>query len=80
MILLNGLKYARCFLMLIFSPKYYFNNLCFEVPQNVTWSRKFPNKKDNIKRKPLGSRVVSTSTGINEVRLSHHVPKASMVT
>ena len=38
--------------------KYYFNKLCFELPQNVTW----------IDRQPA---LISTSTGINGLRLSY---------
>ena len=30
--------YARLFLPVKFFPKYYFNKLCFELPQNVTWT------------------------------------------
>ena len=30
--------YARHILPVKFFPKYYFNKLCFELPQNVTWT------------------------------------------
>ena len=29
---------ARHFLLVKFFPKYYFNKLCFKLPQNVTWT------------------------------------------
>ena len=30
--------YAQHFLPVKFFPKYYFKKLCFELPQNVTWT------------------------------------------
>ena len=30
--------YAPNFLPVKFFPKYYFNELCFKLPQNVTWT------------------------------------------
>ena len=30
--------YARHFLLVKFFPKYYFNKLCFQLPQNITWT------------------------------------------
>ena len=30
--------YARAPLPANFSPKHYFNKLCFQLPQNVTWT------------------------------------------
>ena len=30
--------YARHFLPVKFFPEYYFYKLCFELPQNVTWT------------------------------------------
>ena len=30
--------YARHFLPVNFFPEYYFYKLCFELPQNVTWT------------------------------------------
>jgi len=47
--------------------KYYFNKLCFQLPQNVTWT-------DEI------TRMISTTTAINGVRLAHHISFASAVT
>ena len=31
-------SYTRHFLPVKFFPKYYFNKLCFKLPQNVTWT------------------------------------------
>ena len=36
-ILYDIVLYARHFLAVKFFPEYYFYNLCFELPQNVTW-------------------------------------------
>ena len=30
--------YARHFLPVKFFPKYYFNKLCFQLPQDITWN------------------------------------------
>ena len=46
--------------------KYYFNKLCFQLPQNVIWT-------DEI------TRAIRTRTGINEARLAHHISLASMI-
>ena len=54
------------FLSVMFFPKYYFNKPCFELPKfNVDW---------------WITRMISTSTGINGVRLAHHISEARMVT
>ena len=37
-ILYDIVLYARHFLPVKFFPKYYFYKLCFEPPQNVTWT------------------------------------------
>ena len=37
-ILYDIVLYARHFLPVKFFPKYYLNKLCFELPQNVTWT------------------------------------------
>ena len=37
-ILYDIVPYARHFLTVKFFPKYCFNKLCFELPQNVTWT------------------------------------------
>ena len=37
-ILYDIVLYARHFLLVKIFPKYYFNKLCFELPQNVTWT------------------------------------------
>ena len=37
-ILYDVVPYARHFLPVKFFPKYYFNKLCLELPQNVTWT------------------------------------------
>ena len=37
-ILYDIVLYARHFLPVKFFPKYYFYKLCFELPQNVTWT------------------------------------------
>ena len=37
-ILYDVVLYARHFLPVKFFPEYYFCKLCFELPQNVTWT------------------------------------------
>ena len=37
-ILYEIVPYARDFLPVKFSTKYYFNKLCLQLPQNVTWT------------------------------------------
>ena len=37
-ILYDIVLYARDFLPVKFFPEYYFYKLCFELPQNVTWT------------------------------------------
>ena len=37
-ILYDIVLYARHFLSVKFFPEYYFYKLCFELPQNVTWT------------------------------------------
>ena len=37
-ILYDIVLYARRFLPVKFFPEYYFYKLCFELPQNVTWT------------------------------------------
>ena len=37
-ILYDIVLYARHFLPVKFFPAYYFYKLCFELPQNVTWT------------------------------------------
>ena len=37
-ILYDVFLYARPFLPVKFFPEYYFYKLCFELPQNVTWT------------------------------------------
>ena len=37
-ILYDIVLYARHFLPVKFFPQYYFYKLCFELPQNVTWT------------------------------------------
>ena len=37
-ILYDIVPYSRYFLPGKFFPKYYFNKLCLELPQNVTWT------------------------------------------
>ena len=37
-ILYDIVLYARHFLPVKFLPEYYFYKLCFELPQNVTWT------------------------------------------
>ena len=61
-ILYDIVLYARHFLPVKFFPEYYFCKLCFELPQNVTWT-----DEERI------TRVISTSTGTNEVRLAHRI-------
>ena len=39
-ILYDIVLYAWHFLPVKFFPEYYFNKLCFELPQNVTWTDK----------------------------------------
>jgi len=39
-ILYDIVLYAQHFLLVKFSPKCYFNKVCFELPQNVTWTDK----------------------------------------
>ena len=39
-ILYDIVLYARHFLPVKFFAKYYFYKLCFELPQNVTWTDK----------------------------------------
>ena len=34
----DTVTYTRHFLPVRFFPKYYFNKLCFELPQNITWT------------------------------------------
>ena len=41
--------------------------LCFQLPQNLMWTNEI-------------MRAISTRTGINEVKLAHHISLASMVT
>ena len=40
-ILYDIVPYARHFLPIKFFPKYYLNKLCFELPQNVTWTDQY---------------------------------------
>ena len=49
----GNVSYAQNFLPVQFFPRYYYNNLCFQLPQDITWIDK--------------TRVISTSTGINWV-------------
>ena len=37
-ILYDIVPYARHFLPVKFFPEYFFNKLCLELPQNVTWT------------------------------------------
>ena len=37
-ILYDSFLQARHFLPVMFFPEYYFYKLCFELPQNVTWT------------------------------------------
>ena len=39
-ILYDIVLYARHFLPVKFFPEYYFYKLCFELPQNVSWTDK----------------------------------------
>ena len=39
-ILYDIVLYARHFLLVKFFPKCYLNKVCFELPQNVTWTDK----------------------------------------
>jgi len=39
-ILYEIVLYARHFLLVKFFPKCHFNKVCFELPQNVTWTDK----------------------------------------
>ena len=40
-ILYDIVLYARHFLPVKFFPEYYFYKLCFELPQNVTWTDEY---------------------------------------
>jgi len=39
-ILYDIVVYAQHFLLVKFFPKFYLNKVCFELPQNVTWTDK----------------------------------------
>ena len=58
-ILYDIVLYDRHFLPVKIFPSITFIN-CFELPQNVTWDRWI-------------TRVISSNTGTNEVRLAHHI-------
>ena len=49
------------FYLVSFFPKYYFNKVCFELLQNLTWTDEH------------AMRVISTNTSINGVRLAHYI-------
>ena len=67
-ILYDIVKYARDFLPVKFSFKFYLNKLFFLLPQSVTWPDRWT------------TCVVTTNTGINGVRLTHHISFVRTVT
>ena len=52
--------FAQHFLPIKFFFKCGFKNLCFQLPQIVPWTDEM-------------TRVISASTGLNEVSLAHHI-------